>query len=142
MKPDSTILQRLILTRLIENRNRARIVTLFVMVYALFFVLNIDAWQCPIKSSFGIPCPGCGLTHAIFDLIRGNWKASFQEHPFAPVVLIGILVVFIASILPASWHVRMKDQLSSIEQRFPVVLFFLILLFFYWIIHLIIVLLI
>jgi hypothetical protein len=41
---------------------------------------------CPIRNLYGIECPGCGLTRALFLLCKGDFRKSTQQHPFAPLV--------------------------------------------------------
>lgn len=33
---------------------------------------------CPMRILFGIPCPGCGLTHAGWYVITFQWKKAWQ----------------------------------------------------------------
>ena len=50
------------------------------------FVMNVLlGGTCPVKLLTGIPCPGCGMTRALFYLFAGNWALSFQMHPLAAV---------------------------------------------------------
>lgn len=50
-----------------------------------FFMNVLLGGTCPIKLLTGIPCPGCGMTRALFCLFTGNWALSFQMHPLAVV---------------------------------------------------------
>ncbi|HXK20996.1 MAG TPA: DUF2752 domain-containing protein, partial [Polyangiaceae bacterium] len=43
--------------------------------------LRFDFPLCPVASSFGIPCPGCGLTRATLALLHGNVRAALHYHP-------------------------------------------------------------
>ena len=36
---------------------------------------------CPMRILFGIPCPGCGLTHAGWYVITFQWKKAWQWNP-------------------------------------------------------------
>ncbi len=36
---------------------------------------------CLFKLLTGIPCPGCGITHALLAAFRGQWAASAAYHP-------------------------------------------------------------
>lgn len=59
---------------------------LLLAVTLFMFVMNrVLGGICPIKLLTGIPCPGCGMTRALFYLFAGNWMLSFQMHPLAAV---------------------------------------------------------
>ncbi|MES2617804.1 MAG: DUF2752 domain-containing protein [Bacteroidota bacterium] len=47
--------------------------------------------DCPIKSNFGIPCPGCGFQRSIGAILNGDFVTSFQYYP----ALFPILVLFV-----------------------------------------------
>lgn len=50
---------------------------------------------CYFKATFGIPCPGCGLTRAFVRLFSGNLAGAFYFHPlFLVVIVLAILMVF------------------------------------------------
>lgn len=50
---------------------------------------------CPMKAFTGIPCPGCGLTHATIYLFTGQFKKSFEANPTAIFWIISVLAFFI-----------------------------------------------
>jgi hypothetical protein len=35
---------------------------------------------CMVKRTFGVPCPGCGLTRSFIYLAEGDWVASWRAH--------------------------------------------------------------
>lgn len=41
---------------------------------------------CPLAGSFGIPCPGCGLTRATLALLHGDVRSALQLHPLVLVL--------------------------------------------------------
>lgn len=52
----------------------------------------------------GLPCPGCGLGHAIAWLFRGEWTLAVQTHPLAPLA-VAVLVGRVVSLLrPTVFH--------------------------------------
>ena len=124
----------LFLTKLVENRKHALILIVFVLIYILCSILEIDVWKCPIKTTLHIPCPGCGLTHAIFHLFQGHWEVAFREHALAPVFIVGFFSVFIITIMPSGLHNKLKNRMNAFETRTWISPVFFILLFFYWII--------
>lgn len=42
---------------------------------------HFDFPLCPMASTLGIPCPGCGLTRATFALLRGDVQTALHFHP-------------------------------------------------------------
>ncbi len=38
---------------------------------------------CPFKALTGVPCPGCGMTHALVAAFEGRWQACAALHPLA-----------------------------------------------------------
>ena len=58
-----------------------RITLLAVVAAVLALAMYVDFPLCPLASSFGIPCPGCGLTRATLALLHGNVRAALHFHP-------------------------------------------------------------
>jgi hypothetical protein len=48
---------------------------------------------------FGIPCPGCGLTTAIAELLRGDWRGSLSIHAFAPIFVVAFVIMLAAVVV-------------------------------------------
>ena len=104
-------------------QSRRIIVLLAAVTLALVALTSagITVWQCPLRSTLGVPCPGCGLTRAMVLLIQGNWQASFDLHAFAPIFLgIGIILA-IGSVLPARLQQMAAYQIANFERRTGIV---------------------
>jgi hypothetical protein len=43
--------------------------------------VHLDFPLCPLASTLGIPCPGCGLTRATLALMHGDVNAALHFHP-------------------------------------------------------------
>jgi len=89
---------------------------------------------CVFKATYGIPCPGCGMTRSYIHLFYGDIKGAFYYHPLfiMPIVLaliwifkdIGIISkiyksrnfwIFIAIVFIGVWAVRMLIMFPDIS---------------------------
>lgn len=50
---------------------------------------------CLFKAVTGLPCPGCGMAHALILGMNGRWAESFAAHPLG----LPVLAVWTASLL-------------------------------------------
>jgi hypothetical protein len=82
---------------MLQNRWFILILAGVGVVQLALTITGLTGWQCPIRSTFGVTCPGCGLTTAIAMLLKGNWHMAVQTHAFAPLLLI-ILISMLAGL--------------------------------------------
>lgn len=61
----------------------------------MFKWLEDNAPDCFFKSTFGIDCPGCGMTRAFFSLVKGNFMESLAYNPGLIPFLITIAALMI-----------------------------------------------
>lgn len=57
-----------------------------VAFLALFNPADDGPTVCPFALCTGMACPGCGMTRAVSQLIRGNFGQALIYHPLAPLV--------------------------------------------------------
>jgi hypothetical protein len=98
--------------------------------------LGFAGWSCPIKAILGIPCPGCGLTLAMDELLHGHWAASIQAHAFAPLFLAAFLILFAGILLPENPRRRLVTFVTQVEIRTGITAWVLSSLMLYWCIRL------
>lgn len=85
---------------LIKNLKSYLWFILFVVVYLLYFLIfHHDEPNCLVKHTFGIPCPGCGMTRGLLHLGILDFKGAFMYHPFSFLMPL-IVVVFLFKGLP------------------------------------------
>ncbi len=110
-----------VLGPLMQNRWIIALLIAVTFVQITLTATGITAWQCPLRSTLGVDCPGCGLTRAVVLLIQGHWQASFDLHAFAPIFLgIGIFLA-IGSILPARLQQMVAYQTVNFERHTGIV---------------------
>lgn len=58
----------------------------------LFAVCLLFFYECPFHYLLGIPCPGCGMTRALFSLLLLRFGRAFYYHPGIYLILPGFLL--------------------------------------------------
>lgn len=48
--------------------------------------------RCPFRTFLGVRCPGCGMTHALVALLRGDIRRAMRFNPFV-LVLVPLLAL-------------------------------------------------
>jgi hypothetical protein len=81
----------------------------------LLVILHLPGWPCPIKTTLGIPCPGCGLSAAMASLLEGHWQASLSEHAFAPLLLFSLFILVAVNMLPETARRQAIQRIGSWE---------------------------
>lgn len=105
---------------------------LIISAGLLCLFLYLTNIGCPIKFITGISCPGCGMTRALFSLLRLDVKSAVYYHPLVfvmPIIVIIILLrnklgrrlfkiftVFFIVLFIAVYICRMADAGNSIVQ--------------------------
>ena len=122
-----------VLGPLMQNRWIIALLATLTFVQVALTATGITAWQCPVRSTLGVLCPGCDLTRATVFLIQGHWQAAFDLHAFAPIFLgIGIFLA-IGSFLPARLQQKAAYQITAFERHFGIVALFGFSFLLYWI---------
>lgn len=64
-----------------------------ILLFAIYFVIGRKFLYslCPMVIMTGFPCPGCGLTRAMFMVLRGDFAGAWKMHPFiyGVIILVG-----------------------------------------------------
>ena len=63
-----------------------------VIVVFVFLLVILGIYKCPFKYVFGISCPTCGITRAVFYALHLNFNRAFYYHLAWPFVMIGFIV--------------------------------------------------
>ena len=67
-----------------------RVLIILSLLLVAFYMWKFNP-GCLIQKNFGIPCPSCGMTRALFALINGDFKLSLELHP----MLLSIPILFV-----------------------------------------------
>jgi Protein of unknown function (DUF2752) len=94
---------------------------------------GLPGWPCPLLHGLGIPCPGCGLSRATIELLRGQWRAALSHHAFAPLLLAATLVIGGTSLLPERFRLALICGIERLERRTGLTALVLTGLVLYWI---------
>lgn len=78
----------LIMKTLFKDIKSARWAIILIIAY-FAFLKNYIHTLCPTVLITGYPCPGCGMTRAMFRLLRLDFAGAWQVHPF--IYPIGLL---------------------------------------------------
>ncbi len=73
------------LAPLFGSRGRA-VAAIVIVVSTVFPVDGLGIDLCVMRSSTGLPCPGCGMTRAIAAISQGAFGTAWGLHPFSFLV--------------------------------------------------------
>ena len=109
---------------------------LFCVAYLLGVYPHVlDTPLCGVRLMVGVPCPGCGLTHAFVALMHGRFAQSIAFHPLGIVIAIALAYACVRGIARLVGR-PFKPLLSDEAQRL-VVHVFIAALIIQWVIGLI-----
>ena len=73
---------------------------------------------CGFKQRYGMPCPGCGWTHAAQAFAAGDIVRSFQLQPAATFFCMAAILTAILSLHTAIFGLHSKLRIILIDKRF------------------------
>ena len=126
-----------VLGPLVQNRQAIVLLAAVTVVQVALTAAGTIAWQCPVKSTLGVVCPGCGLTRAMVLFAQGHWRAAIDLHAFAPIFLGAGIFLVVVSILPAGVQQKIADQIAAFERLSGIVCLLMLSILAYWILRII-----
>lgn len=63
------------------RQKRSFYVVLRFLCLSVFLLILFRFYRCPIRTLFGVNCPGCGLTRAFLAALHLDFKRAFSLHP-------------------------------------------------------------
>lgn len=130
-------LQEPLLSSLIDNRRVALAITGIAIAQPILTYLELPGWACPTLTYLNCPCPGCGLTRAVVALAQGDWATMAQYHIFAPVFVVGFMLIAAGAVLPTTQRNQLVALTTMLEQKFALTGVFFIVLLAYWLVRLV-----
>ena len=124
-----------VLGPLVRNRQVTVLLAAVTVLQIALTTAGTIAWQCPVKSTFGVACPACGLTRAIVLFTQGHWKAAIDLHAFAPIFLGAGIFLVVASIMPAAVQQKVASQIAVFESRTGIIGLLSLSVLAYWILR-------
>jgi len=110
---------------------------LFFLVVVIFLVYyfvnpsNINLFpKCPLYSSTGIYCPGCGSQRALHDMLNFKFKEMIG-HNF--LFLFGIIIIIYHFIVEGILYFKGKDYNLLYKPKTPIIILIIVIL--YWILR-------
>jgi len=85
--------------------------------------ITLYPFPCGFKQRYGLPCPTCGMTHAVLAFARGHVIRSFYVQPAAAFFcLLAVAAAFFAFIVAAFgvYSPAFERQLASLKLRYIV----------------------
>ena len=76
--------------------------TVLIVVIGTLLVVGLlsftGVYRCPMRYIFGVPCPLCGMSRAIYSLVTLDLEKAFYYHALWPIVVVGIPTAIILRI--------------------------------------------
>lgn len=125
-------LRQPILATLLADRGMSGALLMALGAHLSATALGWPGFDCPIRASTGVPCPGCGLSRASTAMLHGQWGQMAQYHVFAPLFLIAFIFIGMAAVLPKPAQMVLAQRMAHVEQRTGMVAVTLIIFVMYW----------
>jgi hypothetical protein len=106
-----------VLAPMLLNRWPILIIAAVGVAQLVLIAAGLNGWQCPIRSTFGVTCPGCGLSTAMTLLVKGYWTAALRMHVFAPLFLVVLMMMAVVLALPAVYLKRISAAMAQLERK-------------------------
>lgn len=110
------VLFKPVLSTILRDRRLSSIICGAALLQLLLTLIGVPGWTCPVFHTFGIPCPGCGMTRATVFLFHGNWKEAITLHAFAPLFLVALMLIGFATLGPRPQIERVIARTEALER--------------------------
>lgn len=84
----------------------------WLVLAAIILITYFSGVQtCPSKIILGIPCPGCGMTRALMQLLQFHLREAFVFHPFVFILVPYGLAFLFFRYFSKNQHTKFFDRL-------------------------------
>lgn len=98
------------LIRHIRRNSEALIWVIAIVALATMDPTAAHVSLCPLANLGWDFCPGCGLGHSIAYIFRGDFAASFAEHPLGLPALIMLLFRVVTLVINQNVKLKIKRR--------------------------------
>ena len=92
-------------------------------------VNTVENNSCLFHQVTGVPCPGCGVGHGIYEITTLNWESAFLANPFAyPALFFALIFPFwgFFDLLTRRHSLYLQsERFNLLFKRFPLLFVFL-----------------
>ena len=110
-----------VIAPIMRERPTAFILALIPLVFVVLDATDVFHWKCPFFAFTNLPCPGCGMTHAVMSLVQLELSDAIEVHPLSPLLLLGWLAWVIISIVPSKQRLFTIEKIEFLERKSGVV---------------------
>ena len=90
---------------------------ILLLIFVSYYILNQCTGfyiPCIFNLITGLKCPGCGITHCLFELIHLNFKEAFNANPLVFIYLPFIFIIYVYNI-----YLYIYDKKDKILVKIP-----------------------
>lgn len=109
------------------HSNRAPVLAVIAGTLLAFF---LSGSSCFLRSTIGLPCPGCGMTRATLALLRMDFAAAFFFHPLVFLVIPFIIILTVLLIMKKTTFKKSTPAIIAIGACMVIVYIIRMVLFF------------
>ena len=126
-------MDRAVFASLVADRRAAACICGAAALHLGAVAAGFGGWQCPMLSTLGVPCPGCGLSRAAMLLVRGEIGHALSLHAFAPVLIGALAMLLVAATAGKRARERLAGTVRRVENHTGFSLWLVVALVIYWI---------
>ncbi len=87
-------------TRIAKLIERLKLSLIIGVIYLLLSMFSVG---CPLRFLSGIPCPGCGMTRAVWYALQLDFAYAWYYHPLFILAPLMVLLFLFESYLPSKF---------------------------------------